>query len=126
MSFPNIKWHLNSLIWDYTCSDTLCNSHVQQTSQEAGRSATQAERKKLAHYQRLSQTGYLVMPVATEPMGSWAPMALSFIKEIRKKIADQTGDKRSTSFLFQALGIANQRGNAASNTGTCPIHEKIG
>ena len=82
----------HSLIWDYTCSDTLCTSHVQQTSQEAGKSAIQAEKKKLAKYQQLLNSGYLVMPVATETMGSWAPMALSFIKDIGKRIAEQTGD----------------------------------
>ena len=36
------------------------------------------------------------MPVATETMGSWAPMALSFIKDIGKRISEQTGDKRAT------------------------------
>ena len=115
----------HSLVWDYTCSDTLCSSHVQQTCQEAGSSATQAEKKKLAHYQLLSDSGYLVMPVATETMGSWAPMALTFIKEIGRRIAEHTGDRRSTAFLFQALGVANQRGNAASITGTVPSMKKL-
>ena len=65
------------------------------------------------------------MPVATETMGSWAPMALSFIKDIGKRISEQTGDKRATTFLFQALGIANQRGNSASIAGTVPSMKKL-
>ena len=40
---------------------------------------------------------------------------------IGRRIADHTGDRRSTSFLFQALGVANQRGNAASIIGTVEI-----
>ena len=82
----------------------------------------QAEKKKLAHYQQLSESGYLVMPVATETIGSWA---LSFIKDIGKRISEQTGDKKATTFLFQALGIANQRGNSASIAGTVPSMKKL-
>ena len=35
-----------------------------------------------------------------------------------KKICDLTGEKRSTSYLFQSISIAIQRGNAASVMGT--------
>ena len=80
----------------------------------------QAERKKLAHYEDLSRSGYIVMPVAVETLGSWAPMAAKFIKDIGSRITDATGEKRATSFLFQSLGIATQRGNASSIAGTVP------
>ena len=70
-------------------------------------------------------SGYIVMPVAMETLGSWAPMGLKFIKEIGSRIADTTGDTRSTSFLFQAIGIATQRGNAASIAGTVPSAKKL-
>ena len=53
-----------SLVWDYTCSDTLAASHVPNTSQEAGKSAQQAEERKLSHYVDLATSGYTVMPVA--------------------------------------------------------------
>ena len=62
----------------------------------------------------------MVMPVAVETMGSWAPMGLKFVKEIGTRIADASGEKRSTSFLFQAISVAIQRGNAASVAGTIP------
>ena len=106
-----------SLVWDFTCSDTLAASHVQHTSVEAGSSALQAERKKTS--------GYIVMPVAVETMGSWAPMALKFIQAIGTRVADVTGEKRSTSFLFQSIGIAIQRGNAASVAGTVPSTKQL-
>ena len=65
------------------------------------------------------------MPVAMETLGSWAPMGLKFFKEIGSRIADSTGDTRATSFLFQSIGIATQRGNAASIAGTVPSAKKL-
>ena len=115
-----------SLVWDFTCSDTLAPSHVAVTSTEAGKSAAQAERRKLRHYEELSRN-FIVTPVAVETLGSWGQMGLKFIKDLGSRISDVTGDKRSTSFLFQSLGMAIQRGNAASVTGTIPnmknLHE---
>ena len=114
-----------SLVWDYTCSDTLAPSHITSTSQEAGKSALQAEKKKLSHYADLANSGYIVMPVATETLGAFAPMGLKFIEEIGSRIADSTGEKRSKSFLFQSIGIAIQRGNAASIAGTVPSSKQL-
>ena len=92
----------------------MAPSNVDKTALEAGKSAQQAEKKKLSHYENLTTSGFLVMPVAAETMGSWAPLALKFLKEIGTRIADTTGERRSTFFLLQAIGIAIQRGNAAS------------
>ena len=60
------------------------------------------------------------MPVANETLGSWAPLGLKFIKELGARIAETTGEKRSTAFLFQSIGIATQRGNSSSVAGTVP------
>ena len=121
-----LPWSMGkSLVWDFTCSDTLAPSNVDKTALEAGKSAQQAEKKKLSHYENLTTSGFLVMPVAAETMGSWAPMALKFLKEIGTRIADTTGERRSTFFLFQAIGIAIQRGNAASVAGTVPSVKKL-
>ena len=114
-----------SLVWDFTCCDTLASSHIPATSQEAGRAALKAEQKKLSHYEHLATTGYTVMPVAMETMGSWAPLGLKFIKAIGSRLTDIFGDRRSTSFLFQAIGVATQRGNAASIAGTVPSAKKL-
>ena len=114
-----------SIVWDYTCCDTLASSHVPSTAQEAGKAAQQAEKKKLSHYADLATSGYITMPVANETLGPWAPMGLKFIKEIGSRIADAKGDKRSTSFLFQSIGIAIQRGNAASIAGTVPSAKQL-
>ena len=108
-----------SLVWDFTCSDTLVTSHIAATSKEPGKSAAQAEKRKLGHYEELKRS-YIVMPVAVETMGSWGQMGLKFIKDLGSRIADVTGETRSTSFLFQSLSMAIQRGNAISVLGTAP------
>ena len=82
------------------------------TSREAGKSALEAEKKKLSHYADLATSGYIVMPVACETLGSWAPLGKKFIQDIGKRIAETSGEKRSTMYLFQSVGMAIQRGNA--------------
>ena len=113
-----------SVIWDYTCSDTLAPSHITSTSVQPGKSAEQAEKKKLAHYEHLSGN-YIVKPIATETLGSWSQSSLKFVKEIGSRIADANGEPRSTRFRLQAIGIAIQRGNAASITGTVPNAKRL-
>ena len=106
--------------------DTLNKSHVTATSEESAKAASKAEKKKLTHYQELSRN-YTVMPIATETMGAWGQMAVKFIQDLGSRVAEATGEERSTSFIFQSIGMAIQRGNAASITGTTPnmksLHE---
>ena len=113
-----------NLVWDYTCSDSLAWSHIQSTSQNAGGSAEQAEKSKLTKYDYLLNNYYFV-PVANETFGSWGQLGLKFIQDLGTRIADRTGEKRSTSFLFQSISIATQRGNAASVLGTLPCNKKL-
>ena len=112
------------LVWDFTCSDTLAWSHVISTSKEAGKSAQDAEKEKQDHYHYLLQD-YIFTPVAAETMGSWGPIGLKFIKDLGTRIKEKTGERRSTAYLFQSLGMAIQRGNAASVIGTLPRNKKL-
>ena len=64
-------------------------------------------------------------PIAHETLGPWAPMGLKFIKDIGARMNDSTGESRSTSYLFQSISIALQRGNAASIAGTVPNTKKL-
>ena len=112
------------VVWDYTCRDTLCSSHVSQTSQEASRAAVKAEQIKLKHYQELGAT-FTVVPIAMETMGSWGPDSLKFVSEIGQRIASHTGEKRSASYLFQAISVAVQRGNVASVRGSLPNEKTL-
>ena len=112
------------MVWDYTCRDTLAQSHVAGTAKKAGSAASQAEDTKNALYQELT-ANYSVIPVAMETLGSWGPQGLKFIKDIGSRIAEATGEKRSKYFIFQAISMAVQRGNVSSILGTIPDAKKM-
>ena len=110
---------------DYTCRDSLAASYVASNAKEAGNAAVKAEKGKTDKYSQIASSGYIVMPVANETLGSWGPQGMKFIKEIGRKITEITGEKRATYHLFQSIGIATQRGNAASIFGTLPSGKKL-
>ena len=112
------------MVWDFTCSDTMAHSYISTSSQESGKVALNAENRKLTKYSNM-QDQYEVIPVCVETMGPWGPNGLKLIQEIGKKIQEETGEIRSTSFLLQAIGMAVQRGNCASVTGTVGFHKNL-
>ena len=61
---------------------------------------------------------FLLPYICVETLGTWGPSALRLIKEIGSKIAEATGEPRSSTFLMQSIGMAVQRGNAVSILGT--------
>ena len=112
------------MAWDYTCVDSLCDSYVLDSAQEAGKAAKIAETKKKNKYKDL-EANYWFTPIAVETFGSWGPESLKFVKEIGKKIQEATGEKRATSYLLQSLSMTIQRGNAASIMGTVGPTRKL-
>ena len=68
---------------------------------------------------------YIFVPVGVETFGSWGPEGSKLIRSIGKKVIDVTGEKRSTSFLFQSISMAIQRGNASCVLGTVPHSEGL-
>ena len=60
-----------------------------------------------------------------ETFGGWGPEGAAIIKSLGKMIQNRTGEKRSTFFLFQAISLAVQRGNAASVLDTARIGENL-
>ena len=107
------------LAWKFTCNNTLVTTYVPMTSVEAGRLADRHEEMKLKRYEDLASS-HIVMPVAIETLGSWGQMGLSFIKELGLRVTAVTKENRATSFLFQVLSLAVQRGNATSVMNTVP------
>ena len=75
--------------------------------------------KKCAKYAGLLGR-YYFCPLAFETFGTWGEQAKELITDIGKRIADQTGERRSVEFLRQKISIEIQRGNAASVFGTLP------
>ena len=105
------------LIWDFTCPDTLAQSHLLQSSLAAGSAASVAETNKVSKYGNLATT-YRFAPFAVETLGGWGPEALALSSELGGRIAAKTGERRSTIFLRQRLDVVVQRGNAVSVRGT--------
>ena len=104
------------LIWDFTCADTLCKSYVKKASKEVGSAAAGREEKKVEKYSNLSD--YHFVPIGIETYGAYGPQGLKLVKQIGKKIQEATGEKKATSYLFQSISMAIQRGNASCVT-TC-------
>ena len=82
-------------------------------------------KQKLARLKKYGSftDSYCFVPVAIETFGVWGDMGMEFIKEVGRKIMEQTGEKRATSFLFQSIGVAVQRGNSLSVLGTLKQEE---
>ncbi len=108
-----------SLLWDYTCRDTFARSYVHKTTHEPGYAAKKAEEDKKIHYKDLMDQ-FIFVPVATETSGIFGSEGLALLKKIGSKISNVTQEKRSTSYLFQRIAVAIQRGNVASIMGTIP------
>ena len=61
------------------------------------------------------------MLLITEIKRGWMSLnfdSINFVRNIGKKLTEVTGDPLESSYLFQRLSVANQRGNAISFTGT--------
>ena len=112
------------LLWDATCVSTLAETYINQTSETPGTAAEKAEKAKIALYQELVKD-YIFTPIAVETFGSWGSESHKLVKEIRKKVMEETGEKRSSFYLFQNISIAIQRGNASCVLGTIPHSEGL-
>jgi len=88
-------------------------------SVEQGAAAKQAADNNTTKYQEL-ETTQIFFPVAIKTAGSWGREAIELVQEIGRRIADITADNRETTFLFQRLSVALQRGNVVSFLGTFP------
>ena len=99
------------LAWDFTCSDSLAPSHIDKSSIEAGKTAAWAEDKKFTTYGNALKDDYHFVPIAVETFGTWGSIGHKFITDIGRTIAEITKNPKSTSFIFQAISMAVQRGN---------------
>lgn len=121
-----VPWELGRpLVWDATCVDTLAASHVGATSLRPGAAAAAAESLKRRKYAVIGDS-CVFAAFAVETLGPWGPEANILFKVLKKKLIRSTGDPRAGSFLGQRIGIAIQRGNAASLMGTLPSGSDLG
>ena len=76
------------------------------------RAATEAEARKRAHYSDLPDSVSFT-PVAIETTGGIGDSSFIFLKELGRRIAEETEEKLAFKYLRQRLALAIQRGNAA-------------
>ena len=107
-----------SLIWDFTCPDTLAPSHLQSSAASASSAAKEAERRKTSKYQSLMMA-HDFAPIAVETLGSCGPEASLFLAALGSRLCRESGDMRAASFR-QRVSLAVQHGNAVSVLGTFP------
>ena len=78
------------LVWDATCPNTLAPSHIALASREPGLVTEQAEQQKKAKYADLLTTHHFV-PIGIETTGVFGPEALSFVKELGRRLRACSG-----------------------------------
>jgi len=87
-----------SLLWDFTCTNTLAPSHITKTSKAVESAAMEAEVPKSTKYAEL-MPAHEFCPFAVETLGTWGPEVQALVPEIGKRISELTGEPRSASFL---------------------------
>ena len=104
------------LTWDVTVPDTFATSHFNDTSSKAAAvaAADTAFTSKIANYANLCQS-HIIMPIAVKTSDVWNKQSYNFIVDLSGKISSITNENRETSFFFQRLFIAIQKGNIISH-----------
>ena len=69
-----------SLVWDFTCIDTLASTYLKETSVRPGAAAEKAEKTKLKKYEEIRNKYYMI-PIAVETFGAWGSRRGAFDKE---------------------------------------------
>ena len=81
--------------------------------QQWGKVAAAAENRKTNNL----YPAYLFMPVAVMTFGPFGLKSLAFVKELGRRIHQETGEEMAISYLMQCLSMAIQRGNVAAVLG---------
>jgi len=89
----------------------LADSYVAAAAHEAGSAAEEAATCKTAKYSNI-QAHHIFQPVAVESLGAINASGCAFLSKLSRKLADQSGDDREISFLFQRFSILIQQYNA--------------
>ena len=93
---------------DVTIADTMAPSYAAISSVSTRLVAEQLSARKLAKYSEQA-IGHIFVPIAMESFGPICAEAITFLRELGRRMSVVTGDMRETTFLFQRLSIAIQR-----------------
>ena len=114
-----VPWKCGQLlVWDTTCLDTFTPSYRQQATSAAGKIAAAAEESKAGKYAHLDQVYmYVCNPVTIETSGVLGPHTAAFLKELGRRIHQETGEAKSSAYLLKCLSVAVQRGECSGCDG---------
>jgi len=109
----------------WRCYLCLCffnnkNDNIANTATTPSAAAHTATQKKTDKYAELSNT-LVFYPFAVETAGVWHEMAIELTQEIDRRITTVTEDPRETTFWFQRISVALQRGNVVAFRNTVII-----
>lgn len=91
-------------MWDVTVVDTFAISYIAHTSKESGSTGSLAEERKTEKYQSFLER-YIFQPIGFETTGVWGKGAVSFMKELGKRIKEHNGNPRTMDFLSSELAL---------------------
>jgi len=100
-----------TLCWDVTMTCPLADSYINAAAREPGAAAELAASRKEEKYADLDGR-YTFEPIAIETLGVLSTSARQFLQcDLGRKISENTGEVRETSFLFQRCSVLVQRFN---------------
>jgi len=100
-----------SLCWDVTITCQLAESYIDRAAPEAGAAAEMAATRKEEKYVYLGAR-YIFEPIAVETLGVFNVSARHLLDDLGRRISENTGEARETSFFYQWISILVQRFNA--------------
>ena len=90
-----------ALVWDVTVVDSLSRSRAGSPHL----AVEEAEKKKLAKYKEISNSGSIFQPVVFDTQGNYGPETLSFLDKLLNKLISTTSETRARSFFVQKQSI---------------------
>ena len=100
-----------ALCWDVTVTCPLADSYINAAAREPGAAAELADSRKEEKYADLDGS-YTFEPISIETLGVFNKSARQLLCDLGRKISENTGEVRETSFLFQRCSVLVQRFNA--------------
>ena len=97
--------------------DTFAASHLPTTALNHRSAAESSATLKIQKYANIVQT-HIFTPVAIETSGVLSFQARELLTELGKRIFEITGEVKETTYLFQQVSVAMQRGNMLCFTGS--------
>ena len=111
-----------ALCWDVTVTCQLADSYINAAAREPGAAAKLAASRKEEKYADLDGR-YTFEPIAIETLGVFNTSARQLLCDLGRKISENTGEVRETSFLFQRCSVIVQRFNAILLHDSLPAYD---